>query len=198
MNYLQKMLTLNLVAFFFTVILFTPLQAKNYTIEPSNTQVTFQVNYLGVIGLLGKVETFKGNIDWDEDTQKLKKLEGKAEANSINAQNPKYSNRIESQKMLNTEKNKKIVLKSLSVTEKDGLFYAKGFLHFRGTSKEITVPVKVVKVAKSKNPKEDYLVFSSKFDINVKNWNIRVDEAIYSPTVNVSISGKAMNESWFF
>lgn len=190
---------LSLLAVFSLLVLSSyNLEAKTFTITPENTQVTFQVNYLGLVGLTGRIDKFKGSISWDEDEQKVTAFDGKVEANSINTQNPKYAQRIASDAILNSEKNKTIVLKTMSINEKDGVFYANGLLHFHGISNLVKIPVTVVKRKKSKNPKEDYLVFSSKFDINVNNWKIKVDEAMYSPTVNISIRGKAVNDSWFF
>lgn len=198
MTSLRKKVSVFVLFFSFLLVSTNLLEAKTYTITPENTQVTFQVNYLGVVGLLGKIDKFKGSINWDEDEKKITAFDGKVESNSINTQNPKYAKRLASESMLNSDKNKTIVLKTMSINERDGVFYANGLLHFRGVSNLVKIPVTVVKQKKSKNPKEDYLVFSSKFDINVNNWNIKVDEALYSPTVNISIRGKAVYESWFF
>jgi polyisoprenoid-binding protein YceI len=182
-----------LATFIFPLSIF----AKGYDITPETTQLTFQVNYLGMIGIVGRFDKFSGNLDWDEEAKEVSRFEGKVESNSVNTSNPDYNKKITDPSILNADKNKNLVLKTLGVDKKNGRYYVNGILHFHGVSNQVLIPLQIVKTGHKNKPKEDYVIFSGKFDINVKKWSVVIDESIYSPTVNVSIQGRAVRHPFF-
>jgi polyisoprenoid-binding protein YceI len=88
------------------VLLGGQLYAANYTLDVSHTGVTFKIKHLVISTVNGRFDKFEGNLDFDEKTNKLSKLEAKIDLDSINTNDPKRDEHLKGADFFGTRNEK--------------------------------------------------------------------------------------------
>jgi polyisoprenoid-binding protein YceI len=118
-----------------------PSTAETWVVDPSHSEVTFQVRHL-ITKLTGKFDQFDGTAILDRSNPGNSSVEFRIKAASINTGNADRDAHLRTGDFFNAEENPEITFKSSSVRPTGGDDYeVTGTLTMRGVSKEITIPV---------------------------------------------------------
>lgn len=122
----------------FAAIFASFLNAANYQIDPSHSDVGFMVKHLKISKVRGNFQKYDATIDYDKATNELKTLEVNIDVNSINTQNQKRDDHLKNDDFFNTPKFDKITFK-MTKFEKEGSNEGKiyGDLTIKGVSKPV-------------------------------------------------------------
>lgn len=115
--------------------------ANNWEIDPTHTNVNFEVDHLAFSTVKGRFDKFQGSIVTDEKTN-LTTLSGTVDAKSINTDNDKRDKHLRSADFFDVAKFPKIDLEFPSLKIKAGKTdKVRGKLTIRGTTKEVPVEI---------------------------------------------------------
>jgi polyisoprenoid-binding protein YceI len=156
-----------------------PAQAAEvYTIDPTHSEVSFQVRHL-VTQVRGKFNEYQGTIDLDPAKLESSKVEFRIKAASIDTALPDRDKHLRSEDFFAVEKYPEIVFKSqqIKATGKD-TYEVTGPLTLRGVTKTVTLPVTFL--GKVRDPwGNDKAGFALETTINRKDygivWNAALD-----------------------
>jgi polyisoprenoid-binding protein YceI len=125
----------------FTLLAALPLSADTFTVDPSHSEVTFQIRHL-VTQVRGRFNDFSGTIRMDPKNVANSSVEFQIKAASIDTNSPDRDKHLRTADFFDVEKYPQITFKSKSVkpTGKD-TYNVTGTLTMHGVSKEITLPV---------------------------------------------------------
>ncbi len=65
------------------------LVAGTYNVDTAHSHIGFKVRHMMISNVNGKFNTFNGTFEYDEETKKLRSLNGTVEVKSINTENAK-------------------------------------------------------------------------------------------------------------
>ena len=156
-----------------------PAQAAEvYTIDPTHSEVSFQVRHL-VTQVRGKFNEYQGTIDLDPAKLESSKVEFRIKAASIDTALPDRDKHLRSEDFFAVEKYPEITFKSqqIKATGKD-TYDVTGPLTLRGVTKTVTLPVTFL--GKVRDPwGNDKAGFALETTINRKDygivWNAALD-----------------------
>lgn len=78
------------------LLLGSQLYAAPYKIDTSHTGVTFKVKHLVIATVNGRFDKFDGDIEFDEKTNALSKVDVKVDLDSVNTNDPKRDEHLKS------------------------------------------------------------------------------------------------------
>ncbi|HEV8579626.1 MAG TPA: YceI family protein [Thermoanaerobaculia bacterium] len=132
----------------FTALAALPLRADTFTIDPSHSEVTFQIRHI-VSQVRGRFNDFSGTVQMDPNNLPSSSVEFQIKANSIDTNAPDRDKHLRTADFFDVEKYPEITFKSKSIKPagKD-TYNVTGTLTMHGVSKEITLPVTVLGQAK--------------------------------------------------
>lgn len=134
------------VGFTFMIALMSTItfaQAKEWSIDKSHSAVRFEVKHL-VSMTPGQFEDFSGHIHFDPKKLDKSKVEFTIQVGSINTDNEKRDGHLKSPDFFNVEKYPTIEFNSSKFEKKgDNLYHVTGKLTMTGTTKEVTLPLKI-------------------------------------------------------
>src|SRR6185295_3869824 len=124
-----------------TALAALPLRADTFTIDPSHSEVTFQIRHL-VSQVRGRFNEFSGTVQMDPKNLPGSSVEFQIKATSIDTNAPDRDKHLRSADFFDVEKFPEITFKSKSIkpTGKD-TYNVTGTLTMHGVSKEVTLPV---------------------------------------------------------
>lgn len=155
-----------------------PAQAEVYTIDPTHSEVSFQVRHL-VTQVRGKFTDYQGTIELDPAKLENSKVEFRIKAASIDTDLEDRDKHLRAEDFFFVEKHPDIVFKSqkIQATGKD-TYNVLGTLTLRGVTKTVTLPVTFL--GKVRDPwGNDKAGFALETTINRKDygivWNAALD-----------------------
>jgi polyisoprenoid-binding protein YceI len=155
-----------------------PAQAEVYTIDPTHSEVSFQVRHL-VTQVRGKFNDYQGTIELDPAKLENSKVEFRIKAASIDTDLEDRDKHLRAEDFFFVEKHPDIVFKSqkIQATGKD-TYDVLGTLTLRGVTKTVTLPVTFL--GKVRDPwGNDKAGFALETTINRKDygivWNAALD-----------------------
>lgn len=106
-----------------------------YNIDASHSSIGFKVKHMMISNVKGNFKNFSGSFEFDEKTNTLKSFNGNVEVKSINTDNAKRDNHLQSSDFFAADKYPKITFK----LEKIAGDKAYGKLTMRGVTKDVTL-----------------------------------------------------------
>lgn len=163
--------------------------AADYVIDTkgAHASINFAVKHLGYSVLTGRFDTFSGEFSYDPADVAASKISVTIDTNSVNSNHAERDKHLRSDDFLNVAKFPKatFVSKKIVVDDKDE-FDIVGDLTLNGVTKSITIEVE--KVGEGKDPWGGYRAgFSGETEINMKDFNIKMDLGPASQTVKLDL-----------
>lgn len=132
------------IALLFIFFISLTINAQNWNVDPSHSNVNFSVSHLVISEVDGNFKVYNGSIKQSKSkdfSNAVFKFE--IDANSINTQNEKRDGHLKAEDFFHTSKYPKITFVSISVKKKGAHNYIiKGNLTMRGVTKKITLKTK--------------------------------------------------------
>jgi polyisoprenoid-binding protein YceI len=166
-----------------------PALADTYVIDTkgAHASINFAIKHLGYSVLTGRFDKFDGEFTYDPAKPEASTVNVTIDTTSINSNHAERDKHLRSGDFLNVEKFPKatFVSKSVKVDDKDE-FDIIGDLTLNGVTKSITIEVE--KVGEGKDPWGGYRAgFSGETEINLKDFNIKMDLGPASQTVKLEL-----------
>jgi polyisoprenoid-binding protein YceI len=171
--------------------------AAKYEIDPTHTQVGFEVSHMMVSSVPGRFDKFEGSFDFDEKSGKLTGLTAKIDTASINTNNKDRDDHLRNPEFFDVKKFPTIEFTEVDSTVTGGKpVKAKGKLTIHGKTEEVTLDLK------HRGPVVDpwgktRLGFEAKTTVDRKKfglvWNKNLDAGgvALGDTVDILIKGEA-------
>lgn len=162
-----------------TRFIFTLLLCLSAIGFAQKSSIDFEIRNLG-INVDGHFNTFTINATFD-DSGILKEIYGQINVKSIRTGIQSRDEHLLKEDYFNIEKYPSIILKSNSISKKsDTQYKVTADLKIKGKTKQISIPVRVVK------QKSDYKI-STYFEINRKDFNVGGGSLVMSKTVKLTV-----------
>jgi polyisoprenoid-binding protein YceI len=174
-----------------------PTTTKTFVIDKAHSEAVFQVRHL-ITKVRGRFADFEGKIEFDEERPELSSVNVTIDAASINTSEPDRDKHLRSDDFFGVETHPTIIFKSTRVVKKSATsFEVVGNLTIHGVTKEVTLPVTYLGVAKDPWGKER-AGFESEITINRKDfglaWNAALETGgfLVGDEVKISLSIQAV------
>jgi polyisoprenoid-binding protein YceI len=164
-------------AVFLTALAALPLRADTYSIDPSHSEVTFQIRHI-VSQVRGRFNEFSGTVEMDPKNLPSSSVEFQIKAASIDTNAPDRDKHLRSGDFFDVEKYPEITFKSKSIKPagKD-TYNVTGTLTMHGVSKEVTLPVTLL--GQAKDPQGNTRAgFEAVTTLNRKDYGITWNKAL--------------------
>lgn len=173
----RKPTRLKLLIVAVAALLALPLAAAaepaTWTVDPAHSEVAFQVRHL-FTPVRGQFNDFSGTLVYDPENPANSSVEVVVQADSIDTDNDKRDGHLRSPDFFAVEEHPILSFKSKKVAQVGDNLAVTGDLTIRGTTKEVTIPVKVLGVL------GDTAGFSTQFTVDRQeygvNWNRALDQ----------------------
>jgi polyisoprenoid-binding protein YceI len=120
------------------------IHAEKYTVNPEHTEIGFSIKHLMVSNVKGAFNTFEGTLDYDGTDKKLISVQGSISTASIDTNNEKRDEHLNTDKYFNTGTYPKMEFRSTSVeTLGDDRFEITGNLKVLGANHEVVLPATI-------------------------------------------------------
>ena len=160
-----------------TVLAALPLRADTFAIDPTHSEVGFQIRHF-VSQARGRFNEFSGTVDMDPKNLPASSVDFKIKAASIDTNQADRDKHLRSPEFFDVEKFPEITFKSKSIkaTGKD-TYDVTGTLTLHGVSKDITLPVTYL--GQVKDPRGNtHAGFSTGITLNRKDYGIVWNQAL--------------------
>lgn len=149
-----------------------------WTIDPAHSQITFTVRHMMIANVRGRLETFTGTVDLNEQDPVRSTVDVQIEAASINTRDPQRDGHLRSPDFLNVEEYPTIRFKSRRVEKLDDAHgRIVGDLTVRDVTREVTLDVEYNGQAKS--PWGTVSAgFTAHAKINRADWGLKWNQAL--------------------
>lgn len=189
------------LGFFVSALLLTSSQAMAekaaYQLDAAHSEVGFSVKHLVIATVKGNFKKFEGTFNFDDAKGELSDVDVKIDATSINTNEPKRDEHLNSPDFFDTKTHPAITFKSEKVDNKKGKpSKVHGTLTMRGVAKKVVLDIDYKGSVKDAWG-NDKLVFTATGKINRKDfgvsWNKSLDKGgvAVSDDVNIVIEGQA-------
>ena len=188
------MKTLKLTA----VLLFLAISANfaqtSWAFDKSHSKIGFSVSHMVISETEGNFKEFDGSVSSEGDNFEGAKINFSADIKSIDTDNEKRDNHLQSDDFFNAEKFPKLIFKGKSFTKVDGKMYKLvGDLTIRDKTKEVELDVKLNGTVKDPwgNTRAGFNLEGevSRFDFDLK-WNTLLETGGLVVGEDVTILGK--------
>jgi polyisoprenoid-binding protein YceI len=171
--------------------------AATYKLDPAHSVVGFSVKHLVVSNVRGNFNKFEGSFDFDEKKNEVSKIDVKIDPSSINTNDKKRDEHLNSPDFFDTKKNPEMRFKADKpvVVKKDQPTKITGDLTMRGITKPVTLDLTYGGSVVDAWGNEK-VGFALKGKINRKDWGINWNKTLdkggvtVSDDVNVEIEGE--------
>ncbi len=120
------------------------LAQTNWSLDKAHTKIAFSATHLVISNVEGRFDSFDVNVMTDGDDFEDASIEFSADVNSINTDNEKRDEHLESDDFFNAKKFPKMTFKSKSFKKiSDGNYKLIGDLTIRDITKEVTLDAKL-------------------------------------------------------
>ena len=116
--------------------------AKDYSIDPEHSKISFEVAHLVISSVSGEFKKFKGTFKFNPDDFSQTKLDASAEINSIDTSVRKRDDHLKSPDFFDAKKFPVMTFKSTEAKKTgDKTFYLTGDMTIKGKTKPVTFKV---------------------------------------------------------
>ncbi|MGB7219583.1 MAG: YceI family protein [Vicinamibacterales bacterium] len=170
--------------------------AGTFIIDKAHSEASFVVRHL-ITRVRGKFTDFEGTVELDEANPAQSSATFSIKSASVDTSEPKRDTHLRSDDFFAAEKNPAITFKSARIKGSGKQFEVSGPLTIRGVSKEITLPVTFLGLAKDAYGKQR-AGFEAEITLNRKdfglNWNAPLEMGgfLVGDEVKVSLSIQAV------
>ncbi|WP_323813769.1 YceI family protein [Cellvibrio sp. NN19] len=167
-----------------------PALADTYEIDTkgAHASINFSIKHLGYSVLTGRFDSFNGEFTYDPAKPEASTVSVTIDTGSVNSNHAERDKHLRSADFLNVEKFPKatFVSKKIVLDDDKDEFDIVGDLTLNGVTKSITIEVD--KVGEGKDPWGGYRAgFSGDTEINMKDFNIKMDLGPASQTVELEL-----------
>ena len=114
--------------------------AKEWTIDPTHSEVTFKVKHLMISTVTGKFKVFEGAVETaSDDFKEVKNIQFKADAKSVDTNNEQRDEHLRSGDFFGTEEHTDLIFRADKFDAASEQL--EGELTIRGTTKPVTLDV---------------------------------------------------------
>jgi polyisoprenoid-binding protein YceI len=170
-------------------IMSLPALADTYEIDTkgAHASINFSVSHLGYSWLTGRFDNFSGTFTYDPKKPEASTVNVSIDTTSVNSNHAERDKHLRSPDFLNVEKFPKATFVSTKIVlDDDDEFEIVGDLTLNGVTKSITIEVD--KIGEGKDPWGGYRAgFSGETEINMKDFNIKMDLGPASQTVKLEL-----------
>lgn len=177
----------------------TATKTKTFVVDKAHSEAVFQVRHL-ITKVRGRFANFAGKIEFDEERPEVSSVNVTIDAASIDTSEPDRDKHLRSDDFFGVETHPTITFKSTRVVKKSATsFDVVGNLTIHGVTKDVTLPVTYLGVAKDPWGKER-AGFESEITINRKDfglaWNTALETGgfLVGDDVKISLSIQAVAE----
>jgi polyisoprenoid-binding protein YceI len=170
--------------------------AQTFVIDKAHSEAAFTVRHL-ITKVRGKFTDFEGTVELDEANPTQSSAAFSIKTASVDTSEEKRDNHLRSDDFFAAEKNPAITFKSARIKGSGKQFEVSGPLTIRGVSKEITLPVTFLGLAKDAYGKQR-AGFEAEITLNRKdfglNWNAPLEMGgfLVGDEVKISLSIQAV------
>ena len=183
------------------LLLALPSFAASYKLDPAHSQVGFAIKHLVISTVRGNFNKFEGTFDFDEKSGVVSKVDVKIDSTSINTNDKKRDEHLNSPDFFDTKKHPEIRFKSDkgAAVKKDQTVKISGDLTMRGVTKPVTMDLTYLGTMTDAWGNEK-VGFSLRGKVNRKdfgiNWNKALDRGgmTLADDVVIEIEGQATKE----
>lgn len=175
----------------------TATTTRTFVIDKAHSEAVFQVRHL-ITKVRGRFADFEGKIEFDEQRPDVSSVSVSIDTASIDTSEPDRDKHLRSDDFFGVETHPTITFKSTRVVKKSASsFDVVGNLTIHGITKEVTLPVAYLGVAKDPWGKER-AGFESEITINRKDfglaWNAALETGgfLVGDDVKISLSIQAV------
>ena len=175
----------------------TTTTTRTFVIDKAHSEAVFQVRHL-ITKVRGRFADFEGKIEFDEQRPDVSSVSVSIDTASIDTSEPDRDKHLRSDDFFGVETHPTITFKSTRVVKKNASsFDVVGNLTIHGVTKEVTLPVAYLGVAKDPWGKER-AGFESELTINRKDfglaWNAALETGgfLVGDDVRISLSIQAV------
>lgn len=141
--------------------------AEKFEVDSAHSSITFTVTHLQFSEVEGRFNDFTGDIDWNAKDPSKGQVNFTVQAKSVDTGNAKRDEHLRSDDFFNVAKYPTLTFKSTKIKKvSDGKVEIIGDLTMHGTTKEITVPVRVKGPRDLQGDGELSMAFQTRFEIN--------------------------------
>jgi len=173
----------------------TPVLAEPvaYTIDPTHTQTTFQIDRFGFTTIFGAFTASEGTIWIDEADPSKSRVEASVKTASLFAGDPSRDDHLKGARWLNAEANPVITFKSTKVTPtgKDTADVAGDFT-LNGVTKPVIFKVKLNKLAVAPGSGKPTAGFTIIGEVDRTDYGISVAAGVIGNKVGIRIEALAV------
>lgn len=130
------------------LLTFGLVNASEYTIDETHTNVGFSVKHMMITNVKGDFKTYDATIDFDKDKKSFKVLKASIDTASINTANEKRDEHLRSEDFFASEKFPKMTFEMISYKADGNEGEMNGNLTIRGITKPIKLKVEDISTIK--------------------------------------------------
>ncbi|OEK03416.1 hypothetical protein BFP97_18670 [Roseivirga sp. 4D4] len=150
--------------------------AQNFSIDNEHTAVTSKVQRFGSVDVLGRFNTVKGTITYDQDPSKIA-ADVIISVESYTSNSTGGEQAVKSPAFLDAANYTEIRFKNQSVTKQEDQFIMKGQLTIHGTTNTVEFPFKIIGPAKDPRGLNTMAVFAT-LTINRHDYGVTFDRKL--------------------
>jgi len=177
----------------------TATTTRTFSIDKAHSEAVFQVRHL-ITKVRGRFSNFQGTVEFDEDRPELSSVKVSIDAASIDTSEPDRDKHLRSADFFDVDTYPTLTFESTRVRKTGASkFDVTGNLRIHGVTKEITLPVTFVGLAKDPWGKER-AGFETEVTINRKDygllWNAALETGgfLVGDDVTINLSIQAVGE----
>lgn len=177
----------------------TATTTRTFIIDKAHSEAVFQVRHL-ITKVRGRFSNFEGTVEFNEDRPELSSVKVSVDASSIDTSEPDRDKHLRSADFFGVETYPTLTFESTKVRKTAGSkFDVTGDLTIHGVTKEVTLPVTFIGLAKDPWGKER-AGFETEVTINRKDfgllWNAALETGgfLVGDDVKINLSIQAVGE----
>jgi polyisoprenoid-binding protein YceI len=162
--------------------------AASFAVDAVHSHVGFKVQHMGAGYTHGRFNDFSGTFSIDPAAPESTSIEIVAKTESVDSNSAGRDKHLRTQDFFSVKEFPEISFKSTSAKAgENGAIAVTGNLTFRGVTKEITVPVKVIGSGKGRGG-ESIMGFDTEFTINRFDYGVNYGKGALGDNVTLYIS----------
>ena len=150
------------------------LNAANYNVDASHSDIGFKVKHMMISNVKGSFEKFDGSFSFDEKTKQFSAINGTVEVTSLTTQENKRDAHLKSKDFFDAQKYPKMHLKLLKQNGDKGTFE----LTIKDVTKVVTLDVEEVSGTVKDPWGNTRMAFELNGKINRKDFNINFNKLL--------------------
>ena len=161
-----------------TIIATYTLSAQTYTIDAGHSNVQINVERFGVVDVVGRFKDVVGMISYQKEEPSLFKADVVIKVKSYNANNLGGEQAVKSKVFLDASSYPEITFQGNSAESKDDHLLIKGKLSIHGTTREVTLPLRVHGPLLDIPTKKQSISLNGSIVINRQDYGISFDKKL--------------------